>query len=150
MQVILLEDVKKLGAKGEVVNVAEGYARNFLIPRGLAAEATQGRMRELDRQRQHKAAQKKKLEEEARELGRRMDGLRVVMTARVGDAGKLFGAISNKDIAGALKQQHGLTVDKKKVVLDAPIKTLGEHEVTVKLHPAVQVSIVVEVAAAEV
>lgn len=149
MRVILLEDVKKLGQKGEVVNVAEGYARNFLIPRGLAAEATQGRMKELDRQKQLKAEQKKKAEEEARELGRRMDGMRVKMPARVGEAGKLFGAISSKDIAGAVKEQHGLAVDKKKVVLEAPIKTLGEHGVTVKLHPAVQVDIVVEVVAEE-
>lgn len=149
MQVILLADVKKLGQKGEVVNVAEGYARNFLIPRGLATEATQRRMKDLDRQNQLQAQRKKKAEEEARELGRRMENIRVNMQARVG-AGKLFGAISNKDIAGAILKQHGLTVDKKKVLLDAPIKKLGEHDVKVKLHAKVQVNIVVEVTAEDV
>lgn len=147
MRVILLEDVKKLGQKGDVVNVADGYARNFLIPRGLAAEATQGRIKELDHMKKKQAEQKKKEEEDARSLGARMDGLKVDLSARVGDAGKLFGAISNKDIAEALKNQHGITVDKKKIVLDAPLKTLGEHNVVVKLHPVVQVQIVVNVSA---
>lgn len=149
MQVILLQDVKKLGSKGDVVNVAEGYARNFLFPRGLAAEATKGKMKELDRQKQLKAEQKKRAEEEARSLGARMAGIKVLMPAKVGDAGRLFGAISSKDIAEALQKQHGLAVDKKKILLDAPIKTLGEHGVSIKLHPAVQVDIVVEVAAAD-
>lgn len=145
MRVILLEDVKKLGQKGDVVNVAEGHARNFLIPRGLAAEATQGKINELDRQNQIKANKKKKAEEDARLLGQRMDGLKVTMTAKVGDAGKLFGAISSKDIADAVKKQHGLSVDKKKVLLESPIKTLGVHDVAVKLHPLVNVSIMIEV-----
>lgn len=147
MRVILLEDVKKTGKKGDLLNVAEGYARNFLIPRGLAVEATQGKINELDRQNQIKADKQKKASEDARQLGRRMEGLKVAMTARVGDAGKLFGAISSKDIADAVKKQHGLSVDKKKILLDAPIKTLGAHDVAVKLHPQVQVSIIVEVTA---
>jgi len=147
MRVILLDDVKKLGQKGDVVNVAEGHARNFLIPRGLAAEATQGKINELDRQNQIKANKKKKAEDDARLLGQRMDGLKVTMSAKVGDAGKLFGAISSKDITDAVKKQHGLSVDKKKVLLESPIKTLGAHDVAVKLHPLVQVNIIIEVVA---
>ncbi len=147
MRVILLEDVKKTGKKGDVLNVAEGYARNFLLPRGLAVEATRGKINELDRQNQIKADKQKKAEEDARQLSRRMEGLKVAMTARVGEAGKLFGAISSKDIVDAVKKQHGFSVDKKKVLLDAPIKTLGAHDVAVKLHPQVQVNIIVEVTA---
>ncbi|MFA7467331.1 MAG: 50S ribosomal protein L9 [Desulfotomaculaceae bacterium] len=147
MRIILLEDVKKLGQKGDVVNVAEGHARNFLIPRGLAAEATQGKINELDRQKQIKANKHKKAEDDARLLGQRMEGLKVTMTAKVGDAGKLFGAISSKDIVDAIKKQHGLNVDKKKVLLESPIKTLGVHDVAVKLHPLVHVNIMVEVVA---
>ncbi|MCL2337158.1 MAG: 50S ribosomal protein L9 [Firmicutes bacterium] len=147
MQVILLADVPKTGRKGDVLNVAEGYARNFLIPKGLAAEATKGKINELDRQNQLKAEQKQRTAEDARQLGRQLDGLRVAMTAKVGEAGKLFGAISGKDIADAVKAQHGFTIDKKKLLLDAPIKTLGAHEVAVKLHPQVQATITVAVTA---
>jgi large subunit ribosomal protein L9 len=141
MQVILLEDVKKLGRKGDVVKVAEGYARNFLIPKGLAVEATKGKMKDLEHQQKIMNEQKKKIEEQARVLGRQMDGLKVTIQTRVGDAGKLFGAINNKDIAEALQKNHGLSVDKKKIVLKNPIKSLGEYPVTIKLHPAVQVQI---------
>ncbi|MBF7081394.1 50S ribosomal protein L9 [Desulfallas sp. Bu1-1] len=147
MQVILLEDVKKLGRKGDVVKVAEGYARNFLIPKGLAVEATKGKMKDLEHQQKIMNEQKKKIEEQARVLGRQMDGLKVTIQTRVGDAGKLFGAINNKDIAEALQKNHGLSVDKKKIVLKNPIKSLGEYPVTIKLHPAVQVQITVEVVA---
>lgn len=147
MQVILLEDVKKLGRKGDVVKVAEGYARNFLIPKGLAVEATKGKMKDLEHQQRILDEQKKKIEEQALALERQMDGLKVTIQTRVGDAGKLFGAINNKDIAEALQKQHGLSVDKKRIALKNPIKALGEYPVTVKLHPVVQVQIVVEVVA---
>lgn len=145
MQVILQEDVRKLGRKGDVVNVAEGYARNYLIPRELAVEASKGKMKELKIQEKHAREQKKKTEEQARSLGQKIEGLQLTIPARVGGAGKLFGAIGNKDIADALKDKHGLVVDRRKIVVKNPIKSIGQHQIDVKLHPAVQVQITVEI-----
>lgn len=145
MDVILTQDIKKLGKKGEVVSVAEGYARNYLLPRGMAAEASKGRIKELARQKDALANQKQKQEEQSRALGAKLAGVSISLPAKVGDTGKLFGAISNKDIAGALLAVHGLDVDKKKIILKEPIKALGVYAVTVKLHPAVQVEMTVEV-----
>lgn len=145
MDVILSQDIKKLGKKGEVVSVAEGYARNYLLPQGMAMEASQGRIKELARQRDALANQKHKQEEKSRALGAKLAGVKISLPAKVGEAGKLFGAISNKDIAGALLTVHGLDVDKKKIILKEPIKALGEYVVTVKLHPAVMVELTVEV-----
>lgn len=145
MQVILLEDVKKLGEKGQVLKVAEGYARNFLIPKGLAVEASKGKLKDLAKQNQAQETNRKKIEDEARELGQQLEGLKLVMQAKVGDAGKLFGAINNKDIAEVLHNSHGFAVDKKKIILKDPIKALGEYTIPIKLHPAVQTQIYVEV-----
>lgn len=145
MQVILQQDVKKLGQKDDVVNVAEGYARNYLIPRGLAMEASKGKMKELEIQAASARERKKKIEQQARELGDQLENLKLVMPAKVGDAGKLFGAIGNKDIADVLKDQHSLTVDRRKIVVKSPIKALGQYQIDVKLHPKVQVQITVEV-----
>lgn len=147
MQIILLQDVKKLGEKGKVVNVAEGYARNYLIPKGLAVEASQSRMKDLEKQRQVQVDQRKKIEEQARTLGSQLDGLKMRIQKRVGDAGKLFGAINNKDIADVLLKKHGFTIDKKKILLKSPIKSLGEYPVAIKLHSAVQVQVILEVVA---
>lgn len=145
MEVILNQDIKKLGKKGEVVSVAEGYARNYLLPRGMASEASKGRIKELARQKDALANQKQRQEEHARALGAKLASVRISLPAKVGEKGKLFGAISNKDIAGALQAMHGLDVDKKKIILKEPIKALGEYAVMVKLHPAVQVELTVEV-----
>ncbi len=145
MQVILLEDIKKLGEKGQVIKVAEGYGRNFLIPKGLAVEASQGKLKDLEKQNQIQAAHRKQMEDEAKLLGQQLEGLKLVMKAKVGEAGKLFGAISNKDIAECLQKKHSFMVDKKKIILKAPIKALGEYSVTIKLHPLVQAQINVEV-----
>lgn len=145
MDVILKQDIKKLGKRGEIVRVAEGYAHNFLIPQGLAVEASRGRIKELTRQQDALASQKSKQEEQARALGATLEGVQITLRARVGEAGKLFGAISNKDIAGALLTDHGLEVDKKKIVLKEPIKALGVYPVAIKLHPTVQVEVTVEV-----
>lgn len=147
MQLILLADVKKLGKKGDVIKVAEGYARNFLIPKGLAVEATGGKLKNLEMQKQAISVQKKREEDKARELGSRIEGLKIIISTRVGEAGKLFGAIGNKDIAEALQKNHGLVVDKKKIILKNPIKALGEYPVVIKLHPAVQAQITVNVIA---
>ncbi|HHW43174.1 50S ribosomal protein L9 [Desulfofundulus thermobenzoicus] len=145
MKVILLEEVKNLGAKGAVVTVSDGYARNFLLPRRLAVEATPAKIKEQARQLAVERRKKEEEESRARELASRMDGLTVRLGARTGESGRLFGAVSSKDIADALEQQHQIRVDKKKIILKEPIKQLGEHTVTVKLHQRVQVQIKVAV-----
>ncbi|ABO51803.1 LSU ribosomal protein L9P [Desulforamulus reducens MI-1] len=146
MQVVLLQDVVKLGKKGDIVNVSEGYARNFLYPKNLAAPATESKLKELKTQKQTQAAKKQKEEAEAKALAAKINGLTVALKVKVGDAGRLFGAISNKDIADGLKSQHGYSIDKKKIVLKEPIKNLGTYKITLKIHPVAQADINVEVA----
>ncbi|SHK54174.1 50S ribosomal protein L9 [Desulforamulus aeronauticus] len=149
MQVVLLKDVSKLGAKGDIVNVTEGYARNFLYPRNLASPASEGKLKEISNQRQAQADKKQKQEAEAKELAAKISNLTVVLNAKVGEGGRLFGAISNKDVADGLKKQHGYDIDKKKIVLKEPIKNLGTHKITIKIHPVAQAEISVQVTAVE-
>ncbi|MFZ5649736.1 MAG: 50S ribosomal protein L9 [Bacillota bacterium] len=143
MKVVLLQDVKGKGKKGDILTVAEGYARNFLFPRNLAVEASAGKLKELSDQKAAQERKKSKEEDEARLLASRLDGIRVFVKSRVGEGGKLFGAVNNKDISENLSRQHRIEIDKKKIILKDPIKTAGEFIVTVKLHPAVQVGIAV-------
>lgn len=145
MKVILTGDVKKLGKKGDVVNVADGYARNFLLPKGLAVEATQVKIKKLDRQKQEEAERRLEEENESRKLAEKLNKLEICIAVKVGDAGKLFGAVSSKDIADVLEEEHQIRIDKKKIVLKEPIKTLGMHKLTVKLHPKVQANINIKV-----
>lgn len=145
MRVILCQDVKNLGQKGDVVKVADGYARNYLIPKGLAVEATQGKLKELQRQRQAESEKRRREEEEARKLAARLEDLKVQLRVKTGDLGKIFGAVSNKDIAEALVRDHQISIDKKKVLLEEPIKTPGRYRVELKLHPSVRTHISVEV-----
>lgn len=147
MKVILQADVKGSGKRGEIVNVSDGYARNFLFPRGLAAEATpaaiHAQQTRLDAQ-EHK----RKMEEAAaRELAKKIQKLGVNVTIRAAEDGRIFGSISNKQIADAMKAQHGFEVDHKKVVIKTPIKELGDHEVQVKLYANVSSTITVHVSA---
>jgi len=145
MKVVLLQDVKGQGKKGEVVNVAEGYARNFLLPRKLAVEASESRLKELSQQQASQDRKKQKEEDQSRAIAARLEGIKVQVRAKVGEGGRLFGAVSNKDVAENLARQHGIDLDKKKIVLKDPIKNLGDFPVTVKLHPAVQATITVVV-----
>lgn len=147
MKVILLQDIKNVGKKGDVVNVAEGYARNFLIPKNMATEASTGKLKDLAAQKSIEDKKRQKIEQEARELASRLKGLTVKIVTKVGDGGKLFGAVSNKDISDALSKEHKIKVDKKKIVLKEPIKVLGQYPITIKLHPAVQAEINVAVVA---
>lgn len=147
MQVVLLQDVAKLGKKGDVVNVTEGYARNFLFPRNLASAASEGKLKEINNQKETQAAKKKQEEQKAKELAAKLNDLTVVLKAKVGEGGRLFGAMGNKDIADGLKAQHGYDVDKKKIVLKEPIKNLGTYNITIKIHPVAQAQIKVEVVA---
>lgn len=144
MKVILLEDVRGSGKNGEVVNVSDGYARNMLIPRGLAIEATPQNIKQLEKK---KEAARKKYEEdkaEALELKKKLEEVTVTVRAKTGKDGKVFGSVTNKDIQDALKEM-GYDVDKKKIQLDGPIKTVGETSVQVKLFSEVSGKIKVNV-----
>ncbi|MCL5057522.1 MAG: 50S ribosomal protein L9 [Actinobacteria bacterium] len=141
MKVVLLQDVKGQGKKGDIVTVAEGYARNFLIPRNLAVVASESKLKELSDQKASQARKKEKAEDEARLMAARMDGLKVFVKTKAGEGGRLFGAVNNKDISENLAAQHGIDIDKKKIILKEPIKTQGEFPISIRLHPAVQASI---------
>ena len=137
MQVILLQDVKSLGKKGETVKVSDGYARNYVIPKKLGVEATEKNKNELKLQKAHEdklAAQKLA---EAREMAEKLSPLDIVVSMKAGNNGKVFGSISAKEIAAAAKDQHGLDLDKKKIQVAEPIKSFGKFEVPIKLHTQV-------------
>jgi len=147
MKVILTADVAKLGNRGAVVEVAEGYARNYLFPRGLAMEATSGRMKELGREKQRQQEKKDQVLAQARHQADRIDGAVVQVTTRAGDQGKLFGSVTNKEIAQAIKSTFQINIDKRKIDLEEPIKALGNYEVVLKLHPEVRARLRVQVIA---
>ena len=137
MKVILLQDVKSLGKKGEIVNVSDGYARNFVLPKKLGVEANSSNMNDLKLQ---KANADKVAQEQlaaAKELAALMETKEVILTMKAGEGGRAFGSVSSKEIAAAAKTQCGLELDKKKIQLSEPIKALGVYEVGVKLHPKV-------------
>ncbi len=144
MKIILREDVPGLGKKGEVQDVAPGYGRNLLIPRGLAEEATPGRLRE--REHRELALQKRssRLEKESRAQAEILEQQVVIFRMAAGEGGRLFGSVTAGDIAAELQRQ-GFVVDKKKIILDDPIKTTGRHEVAVKLHSGVKATVIIEV-----
>ncbi|MBQ8947107.1 MAG: 50S ribosomal protein L9 [Lachnospiraceae bacterium] len=145
MKVILTQDVKSLGKKGEIVNVSDGYARNKIIPGGLGVEATNANMNNLRLQKAN--AEKKAAESlaDARALAEKIAGFEVVTSIKTGEGGRSFGSVSTKEIAEACREQYGLELDKKKIVLDEPIKMPGFVEVGVKLHPEVQAKLKVRV-----
>ncbi|PRZ16592.1 LSU ribosomal protein L9P [Laceyella sediminis] len=145
MKVILQQDVKGTGKKGEVKEVSEGYARNFLIPRKLAIPATDGNMNTLKEQKRLEEKRKEAELKEAQELGQRIDSLTVKLSTKTGQGGRVFGSITSKQISQALKQQHQLQIDKKKILLDEPIRALGVTKVPVKLHPKVSAILSVQV-----
>jgi large subunit ribosomal protein L9 len=137
MKVILLEDVKSLGKKGDVVKVSDGYARNMLFPKKLGIEATAGNMKNLEQKR--KIDEKNAAEElkKAQEFAKDLETKSVTVGIKVGTGGKTFGSVSTKEIADAAKKQLGIDIDKKKMVLASPLRELGETQVPVKVHPKV-------------
>lgn len=137
MQIILLEDVKSLGKKGEIVKVSDGYARNFILPKKLGVEADAKGRNDLKLQQEGADRQAAKLLAEAKELAEALKEKEVVLAIRAGEGGRTFGSVSSKEIAQAAGQQCGLTLDKKKIQLPEPIKAVGSYEVAVKLHPKV-------------
>ncbi|MDO4529717.1 MAG: 50S ribosomal protein L9 [Lachnospiraceae bacterium] len=145
MKVILSEDVKSLGKKGEVVNVSDGYARNFILKTGKGVEATPANLNTLKLQKANDEKVAQENLEAAKALGEKLAAAPVTIRIKAGEGGKLFGAIASKEIAAAVKEQYGLEVDKKKIVLEDPIKELGTHTVKVKLHKDVTAQLTVKV-----
>lgn len=145
MKVILTADVPKLGKKGSVVEVSDGYARNYLLPRNLAVLATEGRLEELDREKEREEKRKQRELEEAKKLAQRLAGSSVKVAVRAGEAGKLFGSVTNKEIAQAIESTFHIKIDRRKIELEEPIKILGSYSVAVRLHPEVQVKLGVQV-----
>lgn len=141
MIVILNRDVKGTGKAGDVVKVSDGYARNMLIPRGYATEATDGNIRSLEKQKAIAAEKKAEEKAAAQALAEKIKELSVTIRTKAGDGGRIFGSITSKDIADAVKEQHKLTVDKKKIQLDSPIKQTGETDVDIKLYPEVSTTL---------
>jgi len=145
MKVILKEDVKGLGKKEQLVDVSDGYARNFLIPRNIAVPATATNMNIMQTR---NAADKAKKDREltgAKELAEKLGALTVEVKTKAGENGRLFGSVTNMDIADSLKKNHKLDVDKKKIVISEPIKSIGTTEVEVKLHPGVSAKLKVNI-----
>lgn len=145
MKVILLEDVKSLGKKGDIVNVNEGYARNFILPKKLGVEANAKNMNDLKLKKANDEKVAKEIYEEALALKEKVEAGEVKLTIKAGEGGRTFGSVSSKEIATAAEKQLGLELDKKKINLSEPIKTLGTHNVTVKLHPKVSAELKVKV-----
>lgn len=144
MQVILKENVKNLGHIGDIVNVKDGYARNFLIPKGLAVEANPKNIKALEHEKRKIHELAKKAKAFAEELAARVSGTSVTIKAKTGEEDKLFGSVTTMDIADALKKE-GIDIDKKKIVLDEPIKRLGSYTVNVKIHSDVSAQLNVQV-----
>jgi large subunit ribosomal protein L9 len=148
MKILLREDVDNLGKKGDLVEVADGYARNYLVPRGLALRATPGHQKQSDAMRRNRGARDRREREAAQELAAQFEGRTITIKARAGGEGKLFGSVTNADIADAVEKQTGAAIDRRKITLDEPLKELGGVDLQVRLHPDVIANLRVEVEAA--
>jgi large subunit ribosomal protein L9 len=144
MKVILLEDVKNVGKKGTIINAKDGYARNFLFPKNLAIEATPVNLKNLEAAQKQREKKEKEAYTEAKKLEEELMKLTVVIKTKTGENGKLFGAVTTKEIAENIEKEHGFAIDKKKYEMD-PIKSVGEYFVKIRLHPQVnaQVKVIV-------
>ena len=145
MKVILNQDVKGQGKKGDLIEVSDGYARNFLLPKNLAIPATKENINVLKGQQESREYRQQKELEEAQETAKKINEINVVLKAKAGDNGKLFGSITSKDVSEALTQQHHIKIDKKKFVLPDGIKSLGTTQVDIKIHPGVLAKLKVNV-----
>ena len=144
MKVILLQDVKKMGKKGDVIEASDGYARNYLFPRKLAEEATANALHVVSAKKENERKKKLAELEAAQKLAAELKGKEVTINAKAGDSGRLFGAITNKDVADAINSEFNLSIDKKKVVVNT-IKVAGTYEVEVKLYPEVSTKMKVNI-----
>ena len=145
MEIVLLEDVKALGKKGQIVKVNDGYARNFILPKKLGVEATSKNLNDLKLQKANAAKVAAEQLAAAKELAEQIEKVSVTLKMKAGEGGKAFGSVSSKEIAAAAAKQLKLDIDKKKLVLPEPIKTFGNHEVPVKLHKDVTAKLTVKV-----
>ena len=144
MEVILREDIERLGSRGDVVKVAAGYARNFLLPKKLAVTATESNKKIVEQERQAHLRKEAKLKNEAEDLSKLLVGVTVTIAQKAGENDQLFGSVTSKDVAEALEKQN-FTIDRRKILLEEPIKQLGEHKVNVRLHREVTTEITVNV-----
>jgi large subunit ribosomal protein L9 len=147
MKIVLRSDVEKLGEKGDIVDVADGYARNYLVPRGLAMRATKGVVDQAAAMRRSRDAKTARDRDGAQALAAQLTATRIEVKARAGEGGRLFGSVTNADIADAISAQTGVTVDRRSLQLDEPIKELGPHELAAKLHADVTVTVGIDVVA---
>ncbi|ATW26228.1 50S ribosomal protein L9 [Candidatus Formimonas warabiya] len=147
MRIILTQDVKSLGKKGDVVQVAEGYGRNFLLPRGLGMEASPANMASLAHENARLQAKKTKELEDARALGKKLQEAVVHIAAKAGEGGRLFGSVTNKEISEQIQHQFQVEIDKRKIELKEAIKSIGTYDAVVKLHSEVQAKIKIDVSA---
>ncbi len=149
MKVILLQDVKGSGEKDEIINVSDGFARNYLFPRKWAVEATPGALKEIERKREAEAKKEAERKAEAQAKAHLLNGKAIQITAKCGEKGRLYGSITAQEIADALMKQHGVQVDKRKIELPEPIRHVGDVEVTVWVYSGITTTMKVHVAAAE-
>ncbi len=147
MKIVLREDVDNLGRKGDLLEVADGYARNYLVPRGLALKASKGIVKQAESMRRSREVREVRDRAAAEEIAAKLSGARVEIAARAGEGGKLFGSVTASDIADAVLAQSGLEIDRRKIDLDEPLKELGPAELTVRLHSGIDATIHVEVVA---
>ena len=145
MKIILLKDVKGLGKEGELINAKDGYARNFLFPKNLAIEATPGNMKKWEERRKIEKAKEKEEYEQALKLKEKIETIKVELKSKAGEGGRLFGSITSKDIADALKKQHKIDIDRRKIELKDNIKSLGITTVEVRVYPEVLAKLDVKV-----
>ncbi|MCM1100416.1 MAG: 50S ribosomal protein L9 [Clostridium sp.] len=145
MKVILLQDEKKLGKKGDIIEVSEGYARNYVLPRKIGAEANAKNLNDLKLQKANDAKIAQEQLDAAKALAAELEGKQTIVKIKAGEGGKAFGSVSSKEIAAAVKEQHGLEIDKKKIQLPEALKNFGSYEIGVKLHPQVTAKLTVKV-----
>ena len=145
MEIVLLEDVKALGKKGQIVTVNDGYARNFILPKKLGVEATSKNLNDLKLKKANDAKLAAEILAAAKELAAKLDESKMTLSIKAGEGGRAFGSVSNKEISKAITDQLGLEIDKKKIVLNDPIKSIGSFEVPIKLHKDVTARLAVKV-----
>lgn len=144
MKVILKEDVKSIGSMGQIIDVADGFARNYLVPRGLAVEANVKNIKSLEHEKRVIQEKAKKVKNQAQDFAGKISGMTVVIKAKAGEEGKLFGSVTTMDVAEQLKNE-GIDIDKKKISLEEPIKRLGSYSVKVRVHPEISAEVNVQV-----
>ena len=145
MKIILLQDEKKLGKKGQIIEASEGYARNYILPKKIGVEATPKNLNDLKLHNANEAKKAQELLDNAKALSEELKEKQVVVKIKAGEGGKTFGSVSTKEIAAALKEQHGLEIDKKKIQMQENLKNFGSYAVAVKLHPSVTAKLTVKV-----